>query len=42
MQNAGVIELVLVFGSVLAILLYELVATRRLQRKDPKKPDERE
>lgn len=42
MRNAGLIELALVFGSVLAILIFELVATRRLQRKDRRKPHDPE
>ncbi len=33
-QMAGIVELVLVFGSVLGLLIWELYAVRRAQRGD--------
>ena len=39
---AGILELSLVFGSVLALLIWELLALRRAKDRDEKRDEKRE
>ncbi len=39
-SNAGILELSLVFGSVLALLIWQLVSVKRSQRRDQEQTKE--